>query len=150
MFPVNIFPVNVVGGMKLLPCTETVNGVVLPGVEEANSADAGFTVTMLGGVKPMAKSLPRLLPFVINTVMAPGEAVKPTGNADSMYCPGGRSRKLNVPARSVAVVASTGPVSAKATFGTPMLVPLIPTLWSRTVPTIRKLCCGGGLKLAEA
>src|SRR5262249_28621341 len=128
MFPVNMFPVKVVGSMKLLPCTDTDSGVVLPGVDDASNAEAGFTVMMLGGVKPMAKSLLRLLLFVITTVVALGIAVKPTGKAVSVYVPGGRSLKLKVPARSVAVVASTGPESANATFGTPMFVPLIPTL----------------------
>src|SRR5262249_6815365 len=132
-------------GVKLFPCTVT--STVLP---EFARADAGLMEETLGVVNPTVKSLFRLLRSVMTIVLPPGETVYPTGNGVRLYLPGGRSRNMNVPASSLAVVAWTGPDKPNATLGTPMFCPLIPVFGSRTVPTITKLCCGGGTKSGAA
>src|SRR2546427_10348145 len=76
MFPVKMFPVKVVGGVKLVPWTVITVGADVefePGLAEFNSAEAGLTVDMLGVVNPMVKSLLRLLLPVITIVLPPGE-----------------------------------------------------------------------------
>ena len=88
MFPMKIFPVNVVGSIKLLPCTVIWRFDAVVGPAETCSADAGFIVRIPGGVTPIAKSLPRLLPFGSTNVLEGGEAVKPIGSGVSVYVPG--------------------------------------------------------------
>ena len=104
MFPMKIFPANVIGSMKLLPCTVIWRFEAAVGPAETCSADAGLMVKMPGAVTPIAKSLPRLLLFVRKIVFDGGEAVKPMGSGVRVYVPGGRSRNKKVPAKSVAVV----------------------------------------------
>ena len=79
MFPVKMFPVKVVGGVKLVPWTVISVGADVefaPGLAaEFTSAEAGLTVDTLGVVNPMVKSLLRLLLPVITMVLPPGETV---------------------------------------------------------------------------
>ena len=77
IFPVKIFPVNVVGGVKLLPCTVIGTAAEFaPDVDpEFTNADAGLIVEMLGVVKPTLKSLLRLFSLMITIVLPPGDTV---------------------------------------------------------------------------
>ena len=74
-----IFPLNVVGGVKLFPSTAIWVGAALDAelgfAVEVASADAGLMLVMPGVVSPTVKSLLRLFALVMTIVLPPGETV---------------------------------------------------------------------------